>query len=523
MLVKQWLREYLSGNFALGRPHLRLRFFRYVGMVKWRVFQIASLLPLLLQLALALFFAGLCIFSARIDSRLGSLTSSLVATWATLLFLVLTAPVFSTRCPYKVTFLKESMHRVRLFLSKHLRIDYGALGRRSPFSEELIQQRQISTSPMEEESFAVNKASLSEDLDILFALDCELVDDGLLETGIAGLIIPLASRPGTDMTQVLSPPEEQLVLWVKKVIQNRVQNKRGIRVDVKGRMVFGGQLSIKAWSALVDLLSHTIVSSLNLMEPYATPEEWMADAITILLSNSGHSLPVNGQRALSECLRINPAFFARILCARTFTPFFAFHHRDASTVRKPTGKDAFAILLNSGVSDILRHLHGDDLLHTIYHLLHSRYGYDTDQKARTHNGLFGFLRKHVLKDTFPRVRLDENGGLSAILDMMFDELDVAFQSQLSSSTSTPHWAIQALSIVLVTERHWDENHYHRVIVWLSNRESLSWYLHLAKPAPGSHTNFTLTEGPPSMAKILKELFKGEKKGMPSSGMLIWFL
>ena len=166
MLVKQWLREYLSGNFALGRSHLRLRFFRYIGMVEWRVFKIASLLPLLLQLALALFFTGLCIFSTRIDNRLGSLTTSLVVTWAALLLLILVAPAFSPRCPYKVTFLKEFMHNTRLFLNKYLHVDYHTLDHRQSLFKEITDQKKISASPTEEESFAVNTASLSEDLDI---------------------------------------------------------------------------------------------------------------------------------------------------------------------------------------------------------------------------------------------------------------------------------------------------------------------------------------------------------------------
>ena len=514
MLVKQWLREYLSGNFALGRSHLRLRFFRYIGMVKWRVFQIASLLPLLLQLALALFFAGLCIFSTHIDPRLGSLTSSLVATWATLLIMILAAPAFSPRCPYKVTFFKEFMHRFRLLLGKHLHIDFDLADHQSPLSEELVQERQISTLPMEEESFAVNTASLSEDLDILFALDCELVDDGLLETGIAGLLIPLTSQSGADITQVQNPPEAELVLWVMKIIQNRAQNRQATRLDVNSRMELSGQLSIRAWSAIVDLLSHTIVSSLSISDTYATPDEWMADAVTILLSNSGYPLPVNGQRALSECLRTDPAFFAEILCSRTFVPHFAFHHRSPITVQRPMGRDAFAILLSSGVSELLRHLHGDDLLQTIYYLLHYRYDIEVEKGANI--GLLGFLKTHVYTTTFPRVRLDEHGGLGGILDMMFDELDIAFQSELSSST--PSWAIQALSVVFISERYWNHNHYLRAVGWLSYKSSLLWYLQLAKPAPGLLGELVYHDTSHSMTTVITEIFMGNKKGMPNTGV-----
>lgn len=521
MLVKQWLREYLSGHFALGRSHLRLRFFRYIGMVKWRVFQIASLLPLLLQLALALFFAGLCIFSTHIDPHLGSLTTSLVSAWVSLLLLILIAPAFSPRCPYKVTFLKAFMHHVRLFLTKYLHINYVNLGHQSLLFLETFQQGRAAVIPTEEDSFASNTASLTEDLDILFALDCELVDDELLETGIAGLLIPWTRQSGADMTQVQNPPEKQLILWALRVIQNRLQNRLATRHDPNSTMTFKGQLSLKAWTAIVDLVSYTVIFSLGEQGANEIPTGWMADAVTILLSNSGYALPVNGQKALSECLRINPAFFSKILCARTFAPHFAFYHFTPVTVQRPTGKDAFAILLNSAVGDILRHLHGNDLLQTIYHLLRDRYDISTEEKALVYDGLLDYLKRRVFVETFPRVRLDEQGGLGRILDMLFDELDSAFRSGLFSST--PPWVIQALSIVFVSDRYWNENHYHRTIDWLSHKDSLSWYLQLAKPALGTHGESNLAEVSQLMTTAAMELFMGTKRGMPDSGVYLFHL
>ena len=518
MLVKQWLREFLSGNFALGRSHLRLRFFRFLGMVEWRVFKIASLLPLLLQTALALFFAGLCIFATHIDPHLGSLTTSLVSTWVILLVLILVAPAVSPRCPYKVTFLKEFMHRVRLFLIKYLRVNYYASEQRQSLFREITERKVMSAFPTEEESFAVNTASLSEDLDVLFALDCELVDDELLETGIAGLLIPLTSQSGVTMTQVQNPQEKELVDWTLKIIQNRLQNKQATREDPYLRLAFNGQISVKVWTAIVNLLSSTMISSLGVSAKGSTPKGWMADVVTILLSNSGYPLPVNGQKALSECLRMHPAFLAGILSARVFAPKFAFLHSTATAAQEPTGKDAFALLLNSAVSDILRHLHGDDLLETLYHLLDNRYRpYLVDPTIPTENFLLEFLKVHVFITKYPRVRLDHHGGLGSILDMMFDELDAAFQSGLSSPT--PNWAVQALSIVFMSDECWSNVHYRRAIDWLSRKESLLCYLQLAKPALGTHSEFDLRDLSQSMTTAAVELFTGTKKGMPTTGTI----
>ena len=514
MLVKQWLREYLSGNFALGRSHLRLRFFRFLGMVEWRVFKIASLLPLLLQVALALFFTGLCIFATHIDPRLGSLTTSLVSTWATLLVLILVAPALSPRCPYKITFLKEFMHHVRLFLIKYLHFNYHASGQRQSVFQEISEQKMITASLTEEESFAVNPASLSEDLDILFALDCELVDDDLLETGIAGLLIPLTSQSGVTMTQVKNPREKELVDWTLKIIRNRLQNKQAIRQDPYSRMAFNGQISIKVWTAIVDLLSSTMASSLAVSTKGTMPKGWMADAVTILLSNSGYTLPVNGQKALSECLRMYPAFLAQILCTRMVAPKFAYIHTNPLAAREPMGKDAFAILLNSAVGDILRHLHGDDLLETLYHLLDNRYHSFLPPHDATRS-LPEFLKTYVYVGRLPRLRLDGHGGLGRILDMMFDELDTMFQRELDSTT--PDWAIQALSIVFMSERYWNDGHYHRMIGWLSRRGSLLCYLQLAKPPPGTNNATKLQSLSQLITTVAMELFKGSRIGMPDSG------
>ncbi|THG99340.1 hypothetical protein EW026_g2989 [Hermanssonia centrifuga] len=52
ILVKQWLREYLAGEYTSPLARLRVRQFRNPGLTDWKVFEIAAILPLLLQLAL---------------------------------------------------------------------------------------------------------------------------------------------------------------------------------------------------------------------------------------------------------------------------------------------------------------------------------------------------------------------------------------------------------------------------------------------------------------------------------------
>ncbi|KAI0344880.1 hypothetical protein BDW22DRAFT_1326800, partial [Trametopsis cervina] len=59
ILVKQWLREYMKFVTSFPQGRLRIRNFRRAGLETWKVLTIAACLPLLLQLALELFFVGL--------------------------------------------------------------------------------------------------------------------------------------------------------------------------------------------------------------------------------------------------------------------------------------------------------------------------------------------------------------------------------------------------------------------------------------------------------------------------------
>lgn len=113
MLVKQWLREYLANHDASPLTRLRIRCFRYPALAKWKVFEIVAVLPLLLQLALGLFFLGLCYFASTIHPAVQWTVIPLVTIWAVLFLAATFAPVLSADCPYKTTFLKDIMKRLR--------------------------------------------------------------------------------------------------------------------------------------------------------------------------------------------------------------------------------------------------------------------------------------------------------------------------------------------------------------------------------------------------------------------------
>ncbi|KAF9003174.1 hypothetical protein BDZ89DRAFT_1169573 [Hymenopellis radicata] len=103
MLAKQWLRQYTSYTSGDARDVARIRHFRLMSLEKWHVPQIISLLPVLMQITLGLFVAGLVIFlfdfSAAIGIAFGSASgAAFVAHVASTLL-----PLVDPDCPYKTT------------------------------------------------------------------------------------------------------------------------------------------------------------------------------------------------------------------------------------------------------------------------------------------------------------------------------------------------------------------------------------------------------------------------------------
>ena len=114
MLLQQWLREYLYIDRTVPQERLRIRYFRARGLEVWKLYEIASVLPLILQVSLLLFFVGLCFFTASVHSSIGTATLLLVCAWAAFFGFALLAPLISPRCPYKTTFLKSAFRQWRM-------------------------------------------------------------------------------------------------------------------------------------------------------------------------------------------------------------------------------------------------------------------------------------------------------------------------------------------------------------------------------------------------------------------------
>ncbi|CAL1714103.1 unnamed protein product [Somion occarium] len=101
ILVKQWLRAYVSDSASSPRESARIRQFRLDGLLKWKVPEIIALLPVMLQTALAFFFIGLVDLLWSLDPIVASIITVFVT--ASLLFLIITTilPSFNAGCPHR--------------------------------------------------------------------------------------------------------------------------------------------------------------------------------------------------------------------------------------------------------------------------------------------------------------------------------------------------------------------------------------------------------------------------------------
>ncbi|SJL00930.1 uncharacterized protein ARMOST_04245 [Armillaria ostoyae] len=132
VLVKQWLHHYVVLPSGTPRDRCFVRQYRYLGFQKWRVEVIVGMLPVLMHLALALFFIGLSLFLHPLRAALLWVvctgTVLLIVTYVTVTIL----PMHFPQCPYRtplrdlayppyiyVTFLvQEHYHRLHQLLQR---------------------------------------------------------------------------------------------------------------------------------------------------------------------------------------------------------------------------------------------------------------------------------------------------------------------------------------------------------------------------------------------------------------------
>ncbi|KAH9923861.1 uncharacterized protein B0H18DRAFT_1013745 [Fomitopsis serialis] len=99
--VKQWLVAYIPPESTTARQRARIWHLRHRGLRKWRVPAIVAMLPILLQLSLLLFLAGVVVLLWTLNMIVAIVVMVPVAVLILLSGLVAIIPTFAPDCPYK--------------------------------------------------------------------------------------------------------------------------------------------------------------------------------------------------------------------------------------------------------------------------------------------------------------------------------------------------------------------------------------------------------------------------------------
>lgn len=103
ILVQQWLSEYPVRRATSVRQGVRLRQLRFDALHLWGVPDIINFLPVLLQIALVLFLAGLLMFLWSLNDVVARVITGFLAVPLTLLLSTALLPFVAASCPYKTT------------------------------------------------------------------------------------------------------------------------------------------------------------------------------------------------------------------------------------------------------------------------------------------------------------------------------------------------------------------------------------------------------------------------------------
>ncbi len=101
VLVKQWLHHYVVLPSGTPRDRCFVRQYRYLGFQKWRVEVIVGVLPVLMHLALALFFIGLSLFLHPLRAALSWVVCAGTVLLIVAYAIVTILPMCFPQCPYR--------------------------------------------------------------------------------------------------------------------------------------------------------------------------------------------------------------------------------------------------------------------------------------------------------------------------------------------------------------------------------------------------------------------------------------
>ena len=116
VLAKQWLHQYDAVTSGPPRTRALIRQARNLGLHEWHVHTLIGILPIIIHISLALFFAGLVILLRSILPNLACFVAGIVGAVYLAYFISNLLPIFNPRCPYR-TSLTPKLYNLYSFLS----------------------------------------------------------------------------------------------------------------------------------------------------------------------------------------------------------------------------------------------------------------------------------------------------------------------------------------------------------------------------------------------------------------------
>ncbi len=100
IMVKQWLNEYSAGVSGNSRSVAQMRQYRLIHLRAWHVQDVVNTIPVLLQLALGLFLAGLLILLWSLHETVAAIATTLVCLLAIFTVVTTLLPLVNHKCSY---------------------------------------------------------------------------------------------------------------------------------------------------------------------------------------------------------------------------------------------------------------------------------------------------------------------------------------------------------------------------------------------------------------------------------------
>lgn len=140
VLAKQWLHQYDAVTSGPPRTRALIRQARYSGLRKWHVHTLIGILPIVIHISLALFFAGLVILLRSMLLNLAYFVAGIVGAVYLAYFVSNFLPIFYPFCPYRTSLTPKLYHLCSLL--SLLRVRLAQVPDEPPTSPVMSQKRQ---------------------------------------------------------------------------------------------------------------------------------------------------------------------------------------------------------------------------------------------------------------------------------------------------------------------------------------------------------------------------------------------